>query len=110
MAKGDHLGYFEQLVLLAVVHLGDDAYGMTVRREISERTGRDVSIGAVYATLDRLEEKGYVKSWAGDPTLKRGGRAKRFFRIQAPGIIALRESREAFAAMETGLAPNWGTV
>lgn len=110
MAKGNYLGEFEQVVLLAVVRLGNEAYGMTVRREIAERTGRNVSIGAVYVTLDRLEEKGYVKSWSGDPTLARGGRAKRFFRIQAAGATALRESREALAAMESGLAPNWGNV
>ena len=89
MAKGEYLGEFEQIVLVALLHLGKNAYGMTVRREIEQRTGRQVSIGAVYATLERLEAKGYVGSKAGDPTPERGGRAKRFFHIETDGQRAL---------------------
>ena len=76
MAKGEFLGEFEQLVLLALLRLGEEAYGMAVRREIETRASRDVSIGAVYATLDRLEEKGagQVAGWVSHPTPAAGGR------------------------------------
>jgi PadR family transcriptional regulator, regulatory protein PadR len=80
MPRGDLLGSLECVVLLALVRLGPEAYGMTVRREIEKRTGRDISIGAVYATLERLETKGFVSSFTGEPTAERGGRAKRLFR------------------------------
>src|SRR5262245_31143388 len=88
------LGEFEQAVLLAVAHLGDEAYGVTVRREIQSRTTRIVAIGALYTALDRLEKKGYVTSTMSDPTPQRGGRSKRHFRITSSGQGALRESRE----------------
>ncbi|MBI1787480.1 MAG: helix-turn-helix transcriptional regulator [Acidobacteria bacterium] len=110
MAKGDYLGEFEQIVLLALLRLGPNAYGMAVRREIEERTGRRVSIGAVYATLERLEGKGYVTSFAGEPTAERGGRAKRFFRLESGGQRALRDSREAIRKMMAGLKTGWGTI
>ncbi len=103
MAKGEFLGEFEQLVLLALMHLGDQAYGMTVRQEISKRTGRDVSIGAVYATLSRLEEKGYISSKLSEPTSERGGKAKRFFEVSASGVRALRHSQLALRQMMNGL-------
>ena len=89
MPRGDFLGSLEQIVMLAVMRLGADAYGMTVRREIEARTGREISIGAVYATLERLEAKGYVSSFTGEPTAERGGRAKRHFEIEAAGHQAL---------------------
>ena len=95
----DRLGRFEELVLLALVRLRENAYGVTIRRESADRTGRDVSFGAVYTTLDRLERKGYVLSRMGDPTPERGGRAKKYFRLEAPGIRALNESRETVARM-----------
>jgi PadR family transcriptional regulator, regulatory protein PadR len=109
MAKGDYLGEFEQIVLLALLRLRNNAYGMTIRREIEKRTGRQVSIGAVYATLDRLEEKGHVSSRQGQPTAERGGRAKRFFKIEASGEKAMSESRRALAGMMQGL-PKWGVL
>ena len=93
MAKGDFPGELEQMVLLAVARLEGEGYGVTVRREIERRTGRTVVIGAVYATLERLEEKGLVRSWEGEPTPERGGRAKRHFRIQPEGIRALETAR-----------------
>ncbi|MGH9763977.1 MAG: PadR family transcriptional regulator [Blastocatellia bacterium] len=108
MAKGDYLGEFEQIVLMALLRLGQDAYGMTVRREIEERTGRQVSIGAVYATLERLEAKRYVASFSGEPTAERGGRAKRFFQIEGDGRRALRRSQEAIGKMMEGLETQWG--
>jgi PadR family transcriptional regulator PadR len=99
MGSNDRLGRFEELVLLALVRLRENAYGVMIRREIAERTGRDVSFGAVYTTLERLERKGYVSSRVGEPTPERGGRAKRYFRIEAPGIRALNEAQDAIASM-----------
>jgi PadR family transcriptional regulator, regulatory protein PadR len=99
MDGNDRLGRFEEIVLLALGRLREGAYGVPIRREIAERTGRDVSFGAVYTTLERLERKGYVSSRMGDPTPERGGRAKRYFQIEAPGIRALNESRAAVARM-----------
>jgi DNA-binding PadR family transcriptional regulator len=106
MPRGDLLGSLEHIVLLAVARLDADAYGMTVRREIEKRTGRNISIGAIYATLERLQTKGYVTSSLGDPTAERGGRAKRLFRIEADGQRALRASQEAIRRMAAGL-PRW---
>jgi DNA-binding PadR family transcriptional regulator len=103
MAKGEYLGEFEQIVLLALIRLADNAYGMTIRGEIEKRTGREVSIGAVYATLERLEAKDYVSSWTADPTAERGGRAKRFFRLEPAGAVAVRRSREMLTRMWEGL-------
>jgi PadR family transcriptional regulator len=110
MPRGDSLGTFEQMVLFALLRLGDEAYGMTVRREIEERTGRTVSIGAVYATLERLEAKKFVSSFAGAPTAERGGRAKRFFRIEAAGERALRASQDAIRKMTAGMKRGWSTA
>ena len=105
--RGDLLGSLEQIVLLALVQLGADAYGMTVRREIEARTGRNVSIGAIYATLERLEGKGLISSFTGDPTPERGGRARRHFRIEAEGRRALRTSQDAIRRMSAGLGERW---
>lgn len=110
MAKGDFLGEFEQLVLLALLRLGDDAYGMAVRREIESRAGRDVSIGAVYATLDRLESKGLVKSKAGEVSAARDGRARKCFIITATGARSLERSQQALRDMLEGLGPRWNPV
>jgi PadR family transcriptional regulator PadR len=104
MPKGESLGEFEHLILLAVLRLGAEAYGMRVRREIAERTSRDVTIGAVYATLDRLAAKGLVRSTLSDPTPERGGRAKRSFSVTAAGMAAVNRAREEFASMSEGLA------
>lgn len=103
MAKGVSLGAFEHVVLLALMHLDRNGYGMLVRSEIQRRTGRDVSIGAVYATLDRLEEKGLVRSEIGAPSPQRGGRARRSFTITAKGARAVRDARSALARMSEGL-------
>jgi PadR family transcriptional regulator, regulatory protein PadR len=86
------LGEFEQLLLLAILRRGDDAYGISIRDEIEDRTGRSASLGAVYTALDRLEEKKFVSSWLGGATAERGGRAKRFYRIEAAGQALLKES------------------
>ena len=110
MPRGDSLGTFEQVGLIALVRLGPEAYGAAVRREIEQRTGRSVSIGAVYATLERLENKGYVSSFTGEPTAERGGRSKRYFRLEADGERALRASRDAIRRMTAGLKNRWGTT
>jgi PadR family transcriptional regulator PadR len=102
VAKGDYLGEFEQLVMLAVLRLQDDAYGMEVRREIESRAGRDSSIGAVYATLDRLETKGLVRSRELAPEGDRG-RPRRLYLITADGGRALERTQAAVASMWAGL-------
>src|SRR6478752_1470188 len=101
----EHLGEFEHLVLVAILRLADNAYGVPIRREITERTGRELTVGALYATLDRLETKKLLASRTGDPTPERGGRSKRYFRVTALGLRAIRESREAMNAMWEGLEP-----
>ncbi len=104
MANG--LGEFEQLVLLALVRLGAEAYGVSIRDEIEERTGRDVALGAVYTTLLRLEDKGFVATRLGDPTPQRGGRRKKFYRPLAAGQRALAASLDAIRSMTRGLTPG----
>ncbi|HVS14545.1 MAG TPA: PadR family transcriptional regulator [Thermoanaerobaculia bacterium] len=99
----DYLGELEQVVLLAVAHLQGEGYGMTVRREIEERAGRSTSVGALYSTLERLEEKGFVRSRTGPPSAERGGRAKRFFTVTASGMRALERSRRMVDAMWEGI-------
>ena len=106
MAASDTLGEFEQLVLLAIVHLKDDAYGVTIRREIESRTGRLVAVGALYTALDRLERKGFVRSRASEPTPQRGGRSKRHFTLVAAGAAALERSRETMRRMWAGVKPG----
>ena len=98
------LGGFEQVVLLVVLHLPeDDAYGVPIRSEITRRTGRRVSRGALYTSLERLESKGYVSSRMGGATAERGGRAKRLYTVTAAGIGALRLSRETLVGLWSGL-------
>jgi DNA-binding PadR family transcriptional regulator len=104
MPGRDYLGEFEHIIVLALLRLEDRAYGVTVRQEIELRTNREVSIGAVYATLDRLERKGYVKSHHGEPTPERGGRSKRFFRATARGVAAVNRTQRALQKMTEGLA------
>lgn len=103
MSSRDFLGEFEHIVLLALLRLGDKAYGVTVRHEIESRIDRDVSIGAIYATLDRLQSKGYVTSFLGDPTPERGGRSKRFFRVSPKGVAAVHRTHRALHTMTAGL-------
>ncbi len=102
MSNREYLGEFEQVVLLAVMRLGDDAYGVTIRREIEERMGRTVTLGSIYPTLHRLEAKGFVSSFTGEPTASRGGRSRRHFQLQPEGHAALRRSRDLVAALWAG--------
>jgi len=99
----DSLGDFEQLLLLAILRCRDDAYGITIRDEIENRAGRSASLGAIYTGLDRLEQKKFVSSWTGGATAERGGRAKRFYRVEAAGQAALRESLRATKRMTVGI-------
>lgn len=102
-SKASVLGDFEQLVLLGVMRLGDESCGAAIRQEIHARSGRDVSISAVYTTLDRLERKGMLRSWVGDPTAQRGGRRRKFYALRPAGAAALRQAYRAFTAMSGGL-------
>jgi PadR family transcriptional regulator len=97
------LGEFEQLVLLALLRQGAEAYGVSICGDISERTSRDVSLGAVYKTLERLEDKGLVASSIGAPTAERGGRRKKHYRLLAAGQRALRQSLAGLRRMTDGL-------
>lgn len=97
------LGEFEQLVLLALIRLGHDAYGVTICEDIADRTRRDVSLGAVYKTLERLEDKGLVSSRLGEPTPERGGRRKKHYRLVAAGQRALKHSISGLRSMTEGL-------
>ncbi len=103
MPRGDFLGEFEQVLLLAVVRLGDNAYGMTIRDEIERHTRQDVSIGSVYSALDRMKRAGYVTAEVGTPTRERGGRAKRYFRLEDVGAEALTRSRSTLDSLWDGL-------
>jgi PadR family transcriptional regulator PadR len=97
------LGEFEQIVLLAILRLGDEAYGVTVREEILRCTGREVSPGALYTTLGRMEDKGIIQSRSGEPTPERGGRAKRFLTVTKLGRAALVEAQRAYQSLLLGL-------
>ncbi len=103
MARGP--GEFELKLMLAVLRLGSNAYGVKIREEINERTGRDVAIGQIYTVLGRLERKGFVSSRMGEPTPERGGRAKKFYRIEAKGQEAVRESQRDIERLSEGLEP-----
>ena len=101
-----HLGEFELLLLLALLQARDEVYGVQIRSLIEERTGRTVSPGAVYTALDRLERRKLVSSRLGDPTGQRGGKRKRYYRLQSAGATLLRESRQALTRMARGVSPE----
>jgi DNA-binding PadR family transcriptional regulator len=103
MAQSSPLGEFEQIVLLAILRLGDQAYGLTIRTEIATHTDRALSPGAVYTTLDRLEEKGLVTSVYGDPTPERAGRPRRYFTVTAQGVRDVARAQRAFQRLMKGL-------
>jgi PadR family transcriptional regulator PadR len=98
------LGEFELLVLLAVLRGDGDAYGSTILQDLEVRTGRSISRGGLYVTLDRLETKGYVSSRTGDPAPSRGGRPRRYYTVRATGLALLRQSLDALRQMSEGLA------
>ena len=105
----DLLGEFEQMVLLALVRLGDDAYGATIRREIEARTGRDLAISAVYVTLSRLEGKGLVRQRVGEPSPTRGGRRRKHVALQPAGRRAIAHAYRQFMVMADGLEEEFGS-
>jgi PadR family transcriptional regulator PadR len=102
----DWLGEFEQLVLFAVLHLAPEAYGMTIRQEITDRAGRAVSAGAVYTTLDRLERRGLLRSTWGEATAERGGKRKRYYALTPTGHEALARAWDAVRAMARIASPK----
>ncbi|MEL6868291.1 MAG: helix-turn-helix transcriptional regulator [Pseudomonadota bacterium] len=108
MKQAKSLGEFEILILAALIRLGDQAYGVAIRDEIESRSGRPVSIGALYPTLSRLEKKAYVTSSIGEPTAVRGGRAKRYYALTAHGVKQLEKSSHILFKMLHGL-PGWPT-
>ena len=103
MREASPLGEFEQLVLLAILRLGPNAYGVGIRKEILSCTSRDISPGALYTTLDRLSKKGLLSSEEGDPTPLRGGRAKRFYKVTPVGRNQLIEAQRSFQQLLAGL-------
>ena len=99
MADRGYLGELELMLLLAVHHLGDEAYGVPIARELERLRGREVSVGSVYASLERLEAKGLVVSSLGEPTPERGGKAKRYFRITRQGVRQVQETRRVLTRL-----------
>ena len=97
--KQSYLGEFEHLVLLSIMSLGTNAYGVTVRRYLKETIDRDVSIGALYSTAERLEQKGLITSRKGEAIAERGGKAKRYFKVTQDGITNLKQTRNSFEQM-----------
>lgn len=108
MTERGYLGEFELMILLAVIHLGDDAYGVPISRELEKQRGRNVSVGSVYAALERLETKDLVESSLGEPTAERGGKAKRYFRITKEGLGQVRETRRVLTKMWRALPEPQG--
>ncbi len=103
VAARSQLGEFELVVVLALLRVGENAYGVPIARVIEEITGREAAVGSVYAALERLEQKGMVSSSLGDPTPERGGRAKRYFRVTRAGLQQARKTRKALVALWRGL-------
>jgi DNA-binding PadR family transcriptional regulator len=109
MTKADSIGQFEQLVLTAILTLYEEAYGVTIHAKVQDLAGaKAVSLGAVYVTLDRLEDKGLISSWLTDPTPERGGRAKRCYRLEAVGERALEESAATAKRVWDSIVRVWG--
>jgi PadR family transcriptional regulator PadR len=102
MARRGYLGEFELMVLLVLMRLGDQAYGVPIAREIEACSGREAALGSVYAALERMEEKGLVSSSLGEATAERGGRAKRYFRVTAEGLGAARETQRVLTSLWSG--------
>ena len=100
------LGEFEQALLFAVLHLGEDAYGVRIRNEIEARVGKAPSIGAIYTGLERLQAKGLVSSWVGEPTPVRGGRRKKYYRLEPAGVATLHRTWKNVTGMAEGAVPQ----
>jgi PadR family transcriptional regulator PadR len=110
MAERLYLGEFELVVMLVVIRLGEDAYGVPISREIEQQTGRAVAFGTVYATLERLQKKGFVSSRLGDATPERGGRAKRYFEATPTGVRTVKETKQTLVRLWGGLRQLQGGI
>jgi PadR family transcriptional regulator PadR len=110
MPRPDYLGEFELLVMLTVIRLGEGAYGVPISREIEQQTGRNVAFGTVYATLERLQKKGFVGSNLGDATPERGGRAKRYFRVTTTGLRTVRQTKQSLIRLWRGVRELEGGI
>jgi DNA-binding PadR family transcriptional regulator len=110
MPKRDSVGELERLIMLAVLHCRDDAYGYTVQRQLATKIDRMVTLGAIYTTLERLEKKGYVWSQLAEASAARGGRPKRLFHVTAPGVRALNSAQDEWLALAQGLEGVLGTI
>jgi PadR family transcriptional regulator, regulatory protein PadR len=108
MREHSYLGEFELMILLTIMRLGDEVYGVPLSRELSAIRGGDVSVGSVYAALDRLELKGLIASSLGDPSPERGGRAKRYFRVTRQGLQSVRETRKILTRLWKSLPATGG--
>lgn len=109
MGDAGSLGQFEQVVLAAILALGEGAYAVTIHARVEELAApKKVKLGAIYATLDRLEDKGLIASWLSEPTKERGGRARRHYRLEKPGENALRESAKTAQRIYESVARSWG--
>jgi PadR family transcriptional regulator, regulatory protein PadR len=108
--KSRGLGAFEFMLMLAVLRLGENAYGVTISGELLKKAKKDVAIGAIYTVLERLEKKGLLESWLGEPTSERGGRSKRFYRVSPKGMKALNETQRAIQGLMAGLKLVGGSV
>ena len=106
MSKRENLGEFEHLLLAAAIRLGDEAYGVTLKREIEGRARRSVTLGAIYPTMDRLEARGLVRSRMAEPTGQRGGRSRRIFSVTALGVTAAERAYHVFQSMWEGMEPS----
>ena len=104
------LGSFESMLLLSVLGLGEEAYGVAIRRDLIKKAYKDVAIGAIYTGLERLRRKGLVESWLGEPTRERGGRAKRYYRLTAKGLKALAQTQRATQNLMAGLRLSVGNA
>ena len=103
MPKRSNIGDLEVMVMLALLRLGDNAYGVPISQEIEQQSGREVALGSVYATLERLEGRGLVSSYLGKPTAERGGKAKRYFRVTQNGLRQVRQTRQVLMKLWRGL-------
>jgi PadR family transcriptional regulator PadR len=110
MREHSYLGEFELMILLTIIRLGDDVYGVPLSRELAVMRGREVSVGSVYAALDRLELKGLIASNLGESTPERGGRAKRYFRVTEQGLRSVRETRRVLSKLWKSLPSTAGSL
>lgn len=110
MRKREYLGQLELMVLLAVVRPARDAYGVQISHDIAEKSGREVSLASVYAALERLERKGFVQSWRGEPSAERGGKARTYFKPTAAGLKEAREAHDTLLRLSVGLSAFKGEI